>query len=49
MESVAAQAASSASRRAFILWFVLLLGVAVLGGMAWKLIRQMKAASDPDA
>lgn len=48
-ESVAAQAASSASRRAFILWFVLLLGVAVLGGMAWKLIRQMKATSDPDA
>ena len=48
-ESLAAQAASSASRRAFILWFVLLLGVAVLGGMAWKLIRQMKAASDPDA
>lgn len=48
-ESVAAQAASSASRRAFILWLVLLLGVAVLGGMAWKLIRQMKAASDPDA
>ena len=48
-ESLAAQAASSASRRAFILWFVLLLGVTVLGGMAWKLIRQMKAASDPDA
>ena len=48
-ESVAAQAASSASRRAFILWFVLLLGVTVLGGMAWKLIRQMKAAQDPDA
>ena len=48
-ESVAAQAASTASRRTFILWLVLLLGVAVLGGMAWKLIRQMKAASDSDA
>jgi len=47
-ESVAAQAASSASRRAFILWGVLLLGVAVLGGMAWKLIGQMKAAANSD-
>ena len=45
-ESVAAQAASSARNRAFILWGVLLLGVLVLGGMAWRLIGQMKAGTD---
>ena len=51
-ESAAVQAAISARKRTFILWGVLLLGVVVLGGMAWRLIRQMKAAanlSDPDA
>jgi hypothetical protein len=29
-------------RRRFVLWTVLLLGVAVLSAMAWKLTRQMK-------
>ena len=51
-DSVAAKAGRSARNRSFILWGVLLLGVAVLGGMAWKLIGQMKAAADsakPDA
>ncbi len=33
----------SAQNRIFILWGVLLLGVVVLGGMAWRLIRQMRA------
>jgi hypothetical protein len=41
--SAAAQASAAARQRSFILWGVLLLGVAVLGGMAWRLVRQMKA------
>lgn len=45
-DSAAVQASLSARQRTYILWGVLLLGVAVLGGMAWKLIRQMKAGSD---
>lgn len=45
-DSTAAQASRAARQRTYILWGVLLLGVAVLGGMAWKLIRQMKAGSD---
>jgi hypothetical protein len=41
-----AQAAETASfRRKLVLWGVLLLGVAVLSAMAWKLTRQMKNAS----
>ena len=40
-ESVAAQAATSARKRVVILWGVLLLGVVILGGMAWRLFRKM--------
>ena len=39
--SAAAQASAAASQRTLILWAVLLLGVAVLGGMAWRLVRQI--------
>jgi len=45
-ESVAVTAGRSARNRSFILWGVLLLGVAVLGGMAWKLIGQTKPGTD---
>lgn len=41
-ESSALAAATSAQTRMLILWGVLLLGVAVLGVMGWKLFRQMK-------
>ena len=44
-DSAATQAASAARKRSFILWGVLLLGVVILCGMAWKLIRQMNADS----
>ena len=44
-DSAAVQAGNSARNRTFILWGVLLLGVAVLGGMAWRLIGQMKAGA----
>lgn len=40
-ESAAAQAGRSARNRTYVLWGVLLLGVLVLGGMAWRLVRQM--------
>ena len=40
--SDAAAAGSAARKRMLMLWVVLLLGVAVLGVMAWKLIGQMK-------
>lgn len=43
--SAASQAGLSARHRTYILWGVLFLGVIVLGGMAWKLIRQMNAGS----
>jgi hypothetical protein len=43
--SDASLAGISARNRTFILWGVLLLGVVVLGGMAWRLIRQMRAGS----
>ena len=43
-----AQAAGTAARnRMLMLWGVLLLGVAVLGVMAWKLIGQMKRGEQP--
>jgi len=45
----ATQAGLSARQRNTILWGVLLLGVVVLGGMAWRLIRQMKAGADKAA
>jgi len=32
----------SARNRSLVLWAVLMLGVAVLGGLVWRLIRQMK-------
>ena len=42
-ESDAQAAGKSAKNRMLMLWGVLLLGVAVLGVMAWKLIGQMKS------
>ena len=36
----------SARHRTFILWGVLLLGLIILGTMAWRLIRQMKAGAE---
>jgi len=39
--AAAAQAGRSARNRTDVLWGVLLLGVFVLGGMAWRLVRQM--------
>lgn len=42
-ESDAQAAGKAAKHRMLMLWGVLLLGVAVLGVMAWKLIGQMKA------
>ena len=44
-DSAASQAGFSARQRTYVLWGVLLLGVAILGGMAWRLIRQMNAGS----
>lgn len=44
-KSAASAASSAARRRRAILWGVLLLGVAVLGGMAWRLVRQVNADS----
>lgn len=41
-ESAAQAAGKAAKNRMLMLWGVLLLGVAVLGVMAWKLIGQMK-------
>ncbi len=50
-ESAAAQAGRSARNRTYVLWGVLLLGVFVLGAMAWRLVRQMNnsasKAGDP--
>lgn len=43
--SAASEASSAARQRSAILWGILLLGVAVLGGMAWRLVRQMNADS----
>ena len=40
-DSDAAKAGLSARNRSFILWAVLLLGVVVLGGMAWRLTKQI--------
>lgn len=45
-DSAALQAGLSARHRTFVLWGVLLLGLVVLGAMAWKLIRQMNSGSD---
>ncbi len=42
-DSAARQAGKDARNRMLLLWGVLLLGVAVLGAMAWKLIGQMKS------
>lgn len=42
-DSAALAAAKAARNRMLMLWGVLLLGVAVLGVMAWKLIGQMKS------
>lgn len=39
---LAVDAGAAGLRRKLVLWGVLLLGVAVLGAMAWKLARQMK-------
>lgn len=40
-DSAATLAGLSAQNRTFMLWGVLLLGVLVLGGMAWKLVKQI--------
>lgn len=45
-ESAASLAVGAARQRTFILWGVLLLGVVILGGLAWRLIGQMKAAKE---
>ncbi len=42
LESDAATASAAAQQRLWILWGVLLLGVAVLGTMAWRLLKAMK-------
>jgi hypothetical protein len=47
-DSAAQQAADAATRRMWMLWGVLLLGVVVLGVMAWKLVGQMKSEVSPD-
>ena len=47
-DSAAAQAGLSARNRTFVLWGVLLLGVVVLGGMAWRLIRQMNVGASKE-
>jgi hypothetical protein len=36
---------SAAQRRLVVLWGVLLLGVAVVAGMVWRLLRQARSAS----
>ncbi len=41
-DSAATTAKNSAQTRTLILWGVLLLGVAMLGAMAWRLFKQMK-------
>ena len=41
-ETAATAAANSARLRIWVLWGVLLLGVAVLGALAWSLVKQMK-------
>ncbi|MFZ4535423.1 DUF3999 family protein [Propionivibrio sp.] len=48
-DSAASLAGLSARNRTFILWGVLLLGVVILGGMAWRLIRQMNAGSGKES
>ncbi|MBI2305848.1 MAG: DUF3999 family protein [Rhodocyclales bacterium] len=45
-ESAASLAARAARQRTYLLWGVLLLGVVILGGMAWRLIGQMRAAKN---
>lgn len=40
-ESAALQASLAASKRSYVLWGVLLLGVLVLAGLTWKLVKQM--------
>jgi hypothetical protein len=41
-ESEAAIASASAKNRTLVLWGVLLLGLAILGAMVWRLVKQMK-------
>ena len=45
--SAAEEAAHAARQRSYILWGVLLAGVAVLGILAWRLVGQMKAGKGP--
>ncbi len=40
--SKAALVSAAAQKRTLVLWGVLLLGVGILGGMAWSLLKQMK-------
>lgn len=44
-DSAAVRASLSARNRTLILWGVLLSGVALLGGMAWRLVQQIYRAS----
>lgn len=44
--SAAEEAARAARQRSYILWGVLLAGVAVLGILAWRLVGQMKAGKE---
>lgn len=45
-ESTAMQAGLAARKRSYVLWGVLLLGVLVLGGLTWKLVKQMKSETE---
>ena len=45
--SAAEEATRAARQRSYILWGVLLAGVAVLGILAWRLVGQMKAGKGP--
>ena len=44
--SAAEKTAQAARQRSYILWAVLLAGVAILGLLAWRLVGQMKAAKE---
>jgi len=41
-ESASEQATKAARQRTLLLWGLLILGVVILGGMTWKLVKQMK-------
>ncbi len=47
--SATLEAASAAQRRLMVLWGVLLLGVAVLGFMVWRLVRSSRSSPPPSS